>query len=421
MSRLEFSRRNFLAGAATLPVAAAFASRALSSSTPGRSPGAGPLIPNSTDLNVAMMETSVDSNGVALSEVAQRSGRYFGAAVRSDQLEANPQLRELVIRDCTSLTPEIHLYWNCLEWNKGRYNFKPVDELLTFAAAHDMTVRGHALIWDPCTPDWAKAEMLRKRDWRLIERHFSNVLGRYRNDIEDWNVVNEPIDTVDGENDLRRTSFQRAFGPDYVARALRDARAIAPRARLLINEYGFDYANPVDAARRQAFLKLIRDLKQRDVPLDGVGIQAHLDLSKGPLAERELKIFFRELAATGVDITISELDVKEQGHHLPLAERDRLVAEEARKFLDIALGETSVRGVVTWGISDRHSWLTENPTQATLDARGRPVLNRGLPYDQNYQQKLMHSAIHDSLGHSAKQGIAFKEPTEFDRIAAGLS
>jgi endo-1,4-beta-xylanase len=396
-------------------VASLLASRARSHNLAGAA-GGERLMAWTTDPNLPAMDHS-RRGGLPLATAADASRRYFGAAVRMDQIAADRSLHDLVVRDCAYLTPEIHLYWNSLEWDKGSYNFQPVDDLLTFASAHGMEVRGHTLIWDPCTPDWAKAEMNSRRDWDLVAGHFARVLGRYGDRIQDWNVVNEPLDTVDGDNGMRRTSFQRAFGSDYVARALKEARALAPKARLLINEYGFEYDNPTETARRETFLKLVRGLKERDVPLDGVGLQAHLDLSKGPLAERALRDFFREIAASGLDITISELDVKEWNHGLSDEDRDRLVADETSRYLDLALAETAVRGVVTWGISDKHSWLTENPGQAQKAPDGRTVLNRGLPYDASYKPKAMYDAIRGSLSNSARRGIAFRKVDPLGRTA----
>jgi endo-1,4-beta-xylanase len=340
-----------------------------------------------------------DTNSpIPLGKIAQSGGRYFGAAVRMDQLAADRKLRELVIRDCSYLVPEIHLYWICLEWSKGHYNFNPVDELLYFADKHEKTVRGHTLIWEQGTPEWAKVEIRENKNWDLIDNHFSKILGRYQDQITEWIVVNEPIDTVGGdENGLRNNTFRRAFGEDYIEHALISARNHAPKARLFLNEYGFDYENPTDEARRQAFLALVRRLKDNDVPLDGVGLQAHLDLSKGKLADKELRSFVRGLAQTGVDVTISELDVKEKDHDAPLDKRDKRVADEAQHFLDIVLAESSVRGVVTWGLSDRHSWLTENPTQAQIGPDGSVLLNRGLPYDGQYRPKPMYWAISQAL------------------------
>jgi endo-1,4-beta-xylanase len=346
----------------------------------------------------------------SLSGLAGGSGRHFGAAVRIDQIAGDQAFQDLVLRDCSSLTPEIALNWDCLEWNKGELNFAPADQLLRFASLHGMEVHGHNLIWDQSTPQWAKAEITKDRDWTLVSDHIALIVGRYADQITQWNVVNEPIDTETGEDGMRKTTFQRAFGSGYVARALREARAHAPAARLIINEYGFAYDNPTEADRRRAFLRLVRSLKKEQAPLDGVGLQTHLDLSKGKLAQGAVRSFLRELADCGVDITITELDVKEYDHGAPLDERDRRVADETRRFLDIALAEPAVRGVVTWGLSDRHSWLTENPSQAQRAPDGSLLLNRGLPYDDQYREKPMYWAVSKSLQRSVELGMAFRGP-----------
>jgi endo-1,4-beta-xylanase len=315
-------------------------------------------------------------------------------------------LETVVLRDCTDLVPEIDLNWTSIEWHKGEYHFEPVDGLVTFAQANGMRVHGHTLLWEQSTPDWAKQEVAEQQSWDIVAGHFARVLGRYSDRIDNWNVVNEAIDTEGGESDIRRNTFQRAFGSDYVERALREAHAIAPRARLLINDYGFEYDNPTDAARRSAFLNLVRRLKERDVPLDGVGLQAHLDLSKGALAEDPLRSFMRDLADSGVDITITELDVREQVGNQTVAERDDRVAAETRRFLDIALEVPAVRGVITWGISDKHSWLSENLTQAQTTDDGRRFLNRGLPYDPQCKPKGMYWTISDSFKRFTNPEIA---------------
>lgn len=357
---------------------------------------------------LAPMQTEASLTGAAV-----LSARYFGAAVRIDQLRSDPALETAVRRDCAYLVPEIHLNWNSIEWNKGQYNFDPIDQLLDFADLHSLKVRGHTLIWNPSTPDWAIEEMLRHKDWRLISDYFGRVMGRYQDRIDEWEVVNEPVDTETGANGLRLTAFHQAFGPTYIERALEEARARAPSARLLINEYGFDYDNPVDQARRETFIQLLRRLKASGVPLDGVGVQAHLDLAKGPLKPQIVTEFLQRIADLGLDITITEMDVKECDYQAPIAQRDRLVADETKRYLDAALLQPAVRGVVTWGISDRYSWLSEGDGAGHPAEPGAPALplNRGLPYAENYAPKPMYWTIQRSLLGSSLAGVAYRSPT----------
>jgi endo-1,4-beta-xylanase len=325
----------------------------------------------------------------SLFELARSSGRYFGAAARIGDIEADSALRAAVMRDCDRLTPEIHLKWDSLEFARGEFNFAPADDLLEFTRQHGQQLRGHTLVWEQSTPAWAKREILANRDWRLVAGHFARVLSRYRGRIDEWDVVNEAIDTEHGTDGLRATCFYRAFGSDYVERALREARALDPGARLLINDYGFEYENPVDEARRTVFVNLLRRLRASGAPLDGVGLQAHLDLSKGRIRPATIERFVRAIADLGLDVTITEFDVKESDEHAPDHARDERVAEHARDYLDVVLAQAAVRGLVTWGLSDKYSWLSTPPGRAGT----APRLNRGLPYDEAFAPKRLYAAI----------------------------
>lgn len=325
-----------------------------------------------------------------------RDGRLFGAAVRPDQLTGQGALLS-AIRQCDILVPEYHGQWSAVEWRRGRPWYGNYDAIVDFARDHGQMVRGHSLIWEQMTPDWARKEMLKKRDWRTVERHFASLLPRYSGRIAEWVVVNEMIDTEDGEDGIRRTSFQRAYGNDYVARALETARALDPQARLMINEYGVCHDNRTEEDRRTALLRLVERLKGRGVPLDMVGIQGHLELEKGLVSQQRLARFLRDLADMDVKLALTEVDVLEQDRSLSLAQRDAKVADAMAWLFDVAQQEPAMTSIVTWGLSDRHSWLQErsDATQAAL-ARTPPDavnLNRGLPYDAEMRPKKAHAVL----------------------------
>lgn len=317
-------------------------------------------------------------------------GRLVGAAVRMDQIEADAALRRTLLSDCASVTPEIHMKWDALQPAADTWRTGPADALVGFADRHGLLVRGHTLLWDQSTPAWARERMLETRDRSVLDRYFDAVLGRY-DTVGEWDVVNEPIDTENGARDgLRANTFLRSYGRGYIDHALRRARQAAPRARLMINDFSFDYDNPVEARRRAALLRLIERLRSDGAPLDGIGVQAHLDLSKGPLRPEILQPFLREIAGFGLSIAITELDVKEDDLTVSIVERDQRVADEVRRYLDIVLDEPAVQGVTTWGLSDAHSWLRDPGAEGL-------ALNRGLPYDADLRPKPMHAAIRRSL------------------------
>jgi endo-1,4-beta-xylanase len=330
--------------------------------------------------------------GIETAASPGRSGLGLGACVTPAQLQGDPDVRRIVTQLCSRLTPEYHLQWSSFEPAEGDHRFRPVDAIVDFAARRGMTLTGHALLWEQGTPgwgtpDWVKERLAERPDWRLVRRRFETVLNRYRDAIPLWNVVNEPIETGHRADGLRANVFLRAFGPGYIATALETARELAPGARLMINEFSLEYENPVDQARRRAVLALLEDIRRRGLPLDAFGLQGHLDLGKGRLSARSLGRFLQEVADLELEIHVTELDVKERDLSLPLAERDRRVADETARFLDIVLEQRAVASVTTWGISDRHSWLS-----------GDDAMNRGLPFDDRARPKPMAQALMRALG-----------------------
>lgn len=337
-----------------------------------------------------------------LASAATRNHRFFGSAVRVDQLDNEPDLRGVAVRECTYVVPEVEMNWNAIEPFYGQLAFEKVDALVDFAGSNHKLLRGHTLLWHLGTPGWAFEMLRERRDWALIERHFGSLIGRYGSVIEQWEVVNEPIDVGYRLDGLRETIFLEAFGPDYIARALTQARALAPRAQLLINEYGLEYDVAEERERRYLLLKLLERLRRANVPLDALGVQGHLDLRKGHVSQPAIGRFLEDVAGLGLAIVVTELDVKEADYVATAEQRDRLVADEVRRYLDVVLAHGAVAGVTTWGLSDRHSWLLVMPEDyarfpgAWKDGSG-PGLNRGLPFDSSMRPKPMYDAIREAF------------------------
>jgi len=336
----------------------------------------------------------VGRSGSAALKARSANGIQFGAAVRPEQLVSKGRLAAAA-QQCDILVPEYHGQWSAVEWRKGKPWFGNYDCITEWAELHGQTVRGHSLIWDQMTPDWAREQMLESSDWRPVERHFDHLLSRYRGRIAEWVVVNEMIDTEDGEANLRRTTFQRAFGNTYVERALHQARSHDPEAILMINDFALCHDNPVDERRRSALLRLVEQLKRANVPLDAVGIQGHLELAKGPLPQKRLARFFQQLADMGVTLAITEMDVLESDRTDTLAQRDKNIAEMINSLLEVVCDQPKMTSVTTWGLSDRDSWLQDKNAAAEVNFSpdSAAALNRGLPYDWQMKPKKLHATL----------------------------
>lgn len=322
----------------------------------------------------------------SLRAAASKRGRYFGTAVQSSFL-SDSAMRAALIRDCASITPEWAMKWDALAPTDNSYAFTEMDRVADFAGRSGLALRGHTLLWHRSVPGWAASLVARTREWQHVHTHIEKVMTRYGSRIHEWDVVNEPIEPNDGGSGLRNNLFLRAFGPDYIEWALWSANGFAPNARKLVNEYGLEYNLPYEGQRRLALLRLLERLKARNVPIDAVGLQAHLDLRKGALYRDGIYGLVRDISQMGLKVVITELDVAEANTALPVEQRDQLVADEARRYLDIVLQFDSVVGVNTWGLNDGHSWLRSQ--------RGRN--NRGLPYDTDWQPKPMYEAIRAAM------------------------
>lgn len=376
-------RRTLLVGAAS---ALAIGSLSSCTSTDRPKTALAPTAPAPTAPPAGASPAAPSKAAPSLRAAAAARGRYFGTAVQAATL-GDRATRTALTRDSASITPEWAMKWDALAPSAGSYTFGEMDRIADFAGQNGLALRGHTLLWHKSVPQWAAGLIARTREWEHVHRHIEKVMTRYGNRVREWDVVNEPIEPSDGGSGLRNNQFMRAFGADYIEWAFWSAHRFAPNARKLVNEYGLEYGSAYEGQRRLALLRLLERLKSRNVPVDTVGLQAHLDLRKGALDRNGIYGLIRDIGGMGLKVVITELDVAEASTSLPVEQRDRLVADETRRYLDIVLEFGAVIGVNTWGLNDGHSWLRSQ----------RSRHNRGLPYDTNWQAKPMHEAIRRAM------------------------
>lgn len=321
-----------------------------------------------------------------LRSLAERRGLFIGTAVNAYALRDDAAYRETLAREYNMLTPENEMKFGELVKEPSVYNFGPADEIIAFARANDMSVRGHTLVWHNQNPEWLRPEnFTRSQAIDLLEKHIFTVIGHFHAKIYAWDVVNEGI-AEDGS--LRDTFWLKTIGPDYFDFAFRFAREADKNPRLFYNEYLADGLSP----KSDGMYQLLKDLKGRGIPVDGVGLQMHFALYESPNfacppTREELAANLNRLADLGLEIHITELDVQVQ--QLP-GSRDELLARQAqvyRETLDTVLDNRRLKSIVTWGFTDRHSWIphfTNNPDWP-------------LPFDEFYQPKPAYEAIYQAL------------------------
>jgi endo-1,4-beta-xylanase len=323
----------------------------------------------------------------SLAALAAAKGLVFGSAAASYELR-DGDFTALLPRQVAQVASEYEMNRKILEPNRGAYDFSGLDKLFAFASRNGLSLRGTPLVWYAVNPAWLADALAAKRDARLMTGHIEKVMRRYR--LRSVDVVNEAI-APDG-NGLRPSLWLSAFGPSYVDMAFHAARAADPSALLVYNDWGCEQGAAQNDRFRAATLRFLDGLLARRVPIDALGLQGHLAAFGPHVDQRKLRAFLREIEARGLQILITELDVEDSGGPSDAAARDRTVADEARRFLDVVLDSRATRGLLTWGLSDRYLDPPDDWKLKMIGWKGRK-----LPYDRRLQRKPLWDAIAASL------------------------
>jgi endo-1,4-beta-xylanase len=257
---------------------------------------------------------------------------------------------------------------------------------------------GHCLAWHSQVPvsvfkdtsgNYVSAEELKKK----MQEHISTVVGRYKGKIHSWDAVNEAIADSDG-NPMRPSHYFNILGEQFIDTAFHVAHEADPHVHLIYNDYGIESGN-----KRHACIELLKRLQQRGVPVNGVGIQAHLKIDEPAVDDIEKSIV--DFAALGLRVHFTELDIDVLPNvwKTPVAEistrfeykperdpyinglpeeiEDKLAARWESLFKVFIKHRDKIERVTTWGISDDGSWLNNFPI------RGRT--NYALLFDRKHQ------------------------------------
>lgn len=332
---------------------------------------------------------SAQSSEPGLRAYAAKKKLLYGAAAGWPVLRDDADYAKHFAEECNLLVPENVLKMGPVHPEPERYNFEPADYMMEFCKKNDMRMRGHTLVWHSQGWPWLKTTVNATNARKYLEEHIATVAGRYRGQMHSWDVVNEAVEVADGREDgLRKTAWLEFLGPEYLDIAFHAAAAADPQAKLTYNDYGLDYDTPGNEKKRDAVLRLLRGLKDRKAPIHAFGMQAHLDWKAFQNFKAEtLRRFFRDVASLGLEIYITELDVGDRDLPDDEAERDKGVAKVYEDYLTVALEEPAVKAVLTWGLTDRYTWL------AGRNRRPSGAGARVLPLDREYKRKPAWHAI----------------------------
>jgi endo-1,4-beta-xylanase len=355
---------------------------------------------------------SADGARTPLWKVARKRGIAFGSSIATWQFDDD--YPALFAREAKLLFTEDDLLWYRLRpAPDAPLDFSYADQVIAFAEAHRMRVFGAHLVWDEGFGEgWPEDYLWTVDEAEARELLFGTLTAtvrRYRGRVDAWSVANE-VTSPEGVRGFRTdVPWWETIGPSYVAEAFHLAHRADPRALLVINEFGFETVNEwgdEPEPRRRATLQVIDQLLAEGAPVHALGVQAHLLADR--FAERfDARAYTRWLdrvADRGLQILITELDVLDDGLPADVGPRDAAVADVYRRYLDVALSHRAVKAVMTFGLTDRYTWLQEDRPREDGAAR------RPLPFDEDLQPKPAYRALSRSLAAAPRRRALWTLP-----------
>lgn len=328
-----------------------------------------------------------------LKRLAAQKGLLFGSCFALKYATAAPRYEELFLDQCDVATPEVHMKWNSMSTTQGIYHFDQADKFVAFCAGHRIAVRGHTLVWHDALPDWVLPELAQGKGGAILFAHIDRVAKHFAGNMYSWDVVNEILDPASQDPDgLRQSPWLQSCGPAYAEQAFRCTAKADPNALLIWNENYLELSNGFGKAKRAAMLKLLDRWLDRGVPIHGIGLEAHLRADQATLlGDASYEGFLHELAKRGMKIFVTELDVQDDTLSADVRVRDQCVAETYARFLGATFRQPAVRGVLTWGLADRFTWIAGYRPRKD----GLPV--RPLPFDSDCRPKAAYYAIASAM------------------------
>lgn len=314
---------------------------------------------------------------------------YFPVGVAVGPRNLTGPEADLIVQQFNSVTPENAMKIGPIHPEENRYFWRDADAIVDFAQKNGLKVRGHTLCWHNQTPRWFFTDSLGKQVSREVllgrlKQHITEVMGRYKGKIYAWDVVNEAVPDT-GKGVYRASKFYEIIGEDYIEKAFEYAHAVDPDAKLYYNDY-----NTENATKREKIFQILKKLKQKKVPVHGVGLQGHWSIYEP--TRQELEASIKQFASLGLAVQITELDVsvypKEHERRPKKPTDDGILTPEMVKtqaahykmlFDTFRKYKGTLTGVTFWNISDKGTWLDNFPVAGRKDY---PLL-----FDQNYQPK----------------------------------
>lgn len=301
--------------------------------------------------------------------------------------------------------------------DKTSYDFSRGDQFMDFCRRNGIEdIVGHCLVWDISSAvKYLKnadgSTMSRDTALSFMKEYITKVMRHFEGDgdpseyisgidysdwhVDAWDVVNEAASeyTSDGYK-TSGGSWINAVGKDYVEYAYKYAAETGYDMDFRYNDYDEHIAE-----KRNATYNIVKNLKDKGLRVDTIGMQSHYTADTNPSA---VKAAIDKFTSLGVKVDVSEIDISSYTRDQKNAQvriyengvKKDAEYNQTRLYGDLAdiykAYSDSIDRVTLWTISDRLS-----ATNGSGSGAGFYKTDYAGIFDRNYRSKPQFWAIAD--------------------------
>ena len=328
-----------------------------------------------------------------LREAAAAKGIIYGANFRDvDLLTGDSGLASATVQELALIESGRSFQWANTRPTPTTFDFSAADAFFNWAQSHNLKCQECHLVWHNSTGKWLK-RYVNSSNWQdVLTTHIKGLVGRYAGKMYSWVVVNESLNPKDGlPGGLRNSFWIQAGGQNVIDTAFRVAREADPHSILIYNDYGVERDVPASEQKRQDMLAMLQGMVQRKVPIDALGIQAHLDGDANGFHAPGLSKFIDDVGSLGLKTFITELDIGDENLDPDPGTRDNIAGKMYSDFLGTVLANKHVTTIVQWSFADKYNW--RNDWQPGASAKNASFSSRGLPLGDNLEKTSVYNSI----------------------------
>ena len=327
---------------------------------------------------------------------------YFsiGVSLSARNVRSAEQM-DIVRRNFNSVTAENAMKPGVIHPKENVWRWGDADSIANWCRRNGVKMRGHCLCWHEQFSNWMFTDSLgnevtKEVFYQRLRNHIHTVVGRYKDVVYAWDVLNEAIADGDGNrlpddngepSPYRQSRLFKLCGEELVRKVFEFAHEADPDAKLFYNDY-----NAAVPSKRDRIYNMVKKMKDDGVPIDGIGMQGHYN-AWWPSAE-DVEAAISKYSEIVDEVQVTELDIRttnEMGGQLQFSQGNagdvpQHIAEmQERQYANIFRIVRKWRNVVTnvtfWNLSDADSWLGAG--------------NSPLPFDTDYKPKSIYYTIRD--------------------------